>query len=115
MGEQLQNLTQRLVQLPRVIRLVISVFFAAMVTLAVSPLVDHIYLRFFFTEETVMIPALVTVAIASATYIWSWWVFIGTVNSVPSASNYILLYFGVGVVATIIVIALLIQGFSMGQ
>lgn len=113
MGEQLENLTQRLVQLPRFIRLLIAVFFSVMVTLAVSPLVDHIYLRFFFTVETVMIPALVTVTIGSTMYIWSWRIYIGVVNTIPPSEKRVLWYFGVGMTATIIVIVLLVQGVSI--
>ena len=115
MGERLTNLAQRLVRLPRLIRLIVAVFFTAMLTLAVSPLVDHIYIRFFFTAETVMIPALVTVAIASIMYIVGWRIYIGTVNTVPPAGNRILLYFVIGIFATISVIVLLIQGASMAQ
>ena len=115
MGTRLLKLTLHLVQLPRLIRILISLFFAAMVTLAIFALVDHIYLRYFFTEETRMIPALVTVAIASAVYIWGWWGYVGRVHTVPTPSNYILAYFGVGLVATITVIVLLIQGFVLAQ
>ena len=115
MGERLQNLIQGLVQLPRLIRIIIAVFFAGMMTLAVSPLVDHIYLRYFFSIETRILPAFVTVAIASIMYIAGWRIYIGTVNTVPSAKNRILWYFGMGISVTIIVIVLFIQGISMAQ
>lgn len=115
MGEQVGNLTMRLVRLPRLIRIVIALFFATMVTLAISPLVDHIYLRFFFTTETVIVPAMVTVSIASIMYIWGWWGFVGTINTVPQASKYVFLYFVVGIVATISVIILFIQGITSLQ
>jgi len=115
MGGRLKNLTLRLARLPRLLRIVIALFFATMVTLAISPLVDHIYLRFFFTAETVIIPAMVTVSIACVMYIWGWWGFVGTVDTVPSASNHILLYFVIGIVATISVIVLLIQGITLLQ
>ncbi len=115
MGKQLGNLALRLVRLPRIMRIVIALFFATMVTLAISPLVDHIYIRYFFTAETVIVPAMVTVSIASMMYIWGWWGFVGTVNTVPSASNYVLLYFAIGLVATISVIVLLVQGITSIQ
>jgi len=115
MGNLSKNLAMRLIQLPRLIRIVIALFFAAMVTLAIFSLVDHVYLRYFFTVETRMIPALVTVAIASVMYIWGWWGYIGTVNTTPSPSNHVLIYFGVGSIATITVIVLFVQGFSLAQ
>lgn len=115
MGNLLGNLTLRLVQLPRLIRIGIALFFAVMVALAIFSLVDHIYLRYLFTEETRMLPALVTVTIASIMYIWGWWGYIGVVNTTPAPTNFILGYFMVGIIATITVIVLVIQGFALVQ
>jgi hypothetical protein len=109
---RLNSVLLLLVQLPRLVRIIIALFFATMVTLAIFALVDHIYIRYFFTMETRMIPAFVTVAIASVMYIWGWLGFVGTIDTIPASSNSLLLYFGVGFVATFTVIMLVIQGLS---
>ena len=110
MVQRLDQLTQFLTRIPRIWRMLIVAFFALMVALAVSPLVDHIYLRYFFTVETVLVPSLVTVAIASLAYIGGWLIYVGTVKTKPSAQKRILWYFVFGIVVTLIVIVLLIQG-----
>jgi hypothetical protein len=113
MSGRLGILTQRLVDLPRLVRVLIVAFFAVMATLALMPLVDHIYIRFFYTAETVMVPSLVTVALASIMYIGGWWIYIGTVHTTPPARRRVLWYFAVGIAVTIIVIVLLIMGVSI--
>lgn len=101
---------EQLVRLPRLIRVLIVAVFSLVVALAVSPLIDHIYIRFFFSSSTVILPSLVTVAVGSIVYIIGWRIYIGTVNTTPPAENRILWYFGIGAVVTIFVLGLIVYG-----
>ncbi len=61
-----------LFNLPRSVRIVLNGVFALSVTLALFPVVDEIYLRLFFNESTVLVPALVSVSFGLAMYLAGW-------------------------------------------
>ena len=81
-----------------------------MMVAMVFPLVDYVYLRYFFTEGSTIVPSLVSVAFGGLFYVWGWIVYVGTVSTKPSAEKAILWYFVVGGVVTIVVLGLLIYG-----
>lgn len=110
---QLNNVTEQLVGLPRLLRKLIVGFFALMVVFLLFPLVDHIYIRFFFTVDTVMIPALVSVAFGSVFYIIGWRIYVGTIETIPSAEKWVLWYFVIGVIITILVVGLFVYGVAI--
>lgn len=110
MAARLHSLTEQLVELPRLTRMIIVGFFALMVVFLLFPLVDHIYIRFFFTVETVMVPALVSMVFGSAFYIIGWRVYVGTVGTIPQAEKWVLWYFVIGVIVTILVVGLFVYG-----
>jgi len=110
MTQRIEQFLEFVVRLPRLVRILIVAFFALMVVTAVFPLVDHLYIRFFFTAESVMAPSFITMAIGGLFYIWGWFVYVGTVGINPSAQKAILWYFVVGGVVTAIVLGLLIYG-----
>ena len=105
-----QRFLQVIVNLPRLVRIIIVAFFALMAVATVFPLVDYLYLRYFFTADSVIIPSLISVAIGGIVYGWGWIVYVGTVGTKPSAEKAILWYFGVGGVLTIVALGLLIYG-----
>ncbi|MBZ0302122.1 MAG: hypothetical protein K8J31_20395, partial [Anaerolineae bacterium] len=72
--------THRIVGIPRLIRVLLVALFALAVTLSVSPLVDIIYDRHFFSVHTVMIPALVSSGLGLVMYMLGWWLMVGTVG-----------------------------------
>lgn len=107
------RLVSRIVHLPRVIRVLIVGIFALAVTLAVSPLVDVIYDRYFFSTDTLMAPALVTAFLGLGMYLIGWWLIVGTVGETPPAHIRVLWYFGVGTGAVVIVTMLIILGIRL--
>jgi len=107
---QLDQLTTRLVTLPRLMRITIVAFFALMMVFLLFPLIDHIYLRYFYTIETTMIPAIVAVAIGSMSYMTGWWVYVGTAYATPPAEKRVLWYFVIGAITTVLVIGLFVYG-----
>ena len=95
---------------PRMLRILIAGVFSAFVTLALFPVVDAMYLDFFFTMETRALPSLVSSAIGLVTYFVGWQLIVGTIGTRPAARMAILWYFGIGVFAIVLAILLVING-----
>lgn len=110
MVNRLDQWTAQLVELPRIVRIIIAGFFALMVVFLLFPLIDHIYIRFFFTVETTMIPALLTVSIGAVAYLIGWQIYVGTIDSKRSAQKVVLWYFVIGLIVTLLVAGLFMYG-----
>jgi len=104
-----------LLGLPRIGRIGVAALFALVVTLAVSPIIDTIYLRYLYTPESVLAPALVSTGFGLAMYFVGWQLIIGTVGEIPPARMVVLWYVGVGVLAFVLVVVWLITGFASGN
>jgi hypothetical protein len=101
------------VRLPRVLRVVIATLFALAATLAISPLVDTIYTEWFFSAETVILPALISAALGLTMYVLGWWLIVGTVGEQPEARRAIVWYCGIGLFAILTIAFLIIRGVSL--
>lgn len=99
--------------LPRFVRLLIVGLFGVAVTVASSPLVDNIYLRFLYMEQTRMLPALVSVGLGVVMYMFGWWLMVGTAGETAPTRNAVLWYVGVGILAVCLVIVLILNGYSL--
>jgi hypothetical protein len=102
--------------LPRMVRIVVAAGFAMALLVTLFPLIDELYVRYFFDPATVMVPSLVGVAIAGAMYIWGWYLLVGTVDDEKikqSASPMLILYFIVGLAAVLADIVLILHGLSL--
>ncbi len=98
--------------LPRLVRIIAVAIFTLAFTLAVSPLVDYIYLVYLFTEQTRVLPSLVSAAIGVGFYVLGWWLLIGSVGEPRPARPAVLVYVTVGILALCLVIVLAVTGFS---
>lgn len=114
------KLTRRILQLPRLARVVLVALLALVVTLALSPMVDEVYFRLVFDTVTVfsvwlarVLPALLTAAVGLTMYMVGWWLIVGTVGETPAPRPAVLWYFGVGLLALVVVAFLLIRGVSL--
>ncbi|MEO8608982.1 MAG: hypothetical protein ABI690_13925 [Chloroflexota bacterium] len=116
LSEYRKPLTLEFVQwclrLPRLVRIIVVAIFALAFTLAVSPAVDYAYLAYMFTEETRVLPSLVSAAIGIAFYVLGWWLMIGTVGETRPARPAVLVYVLVGIIALCLVIVLALSGYS---
>jgi hypothetical protein len=106
------DVTYKLLKLPRLVRIVIVGIFALSTTLALSPLVDYIYLSYMYTEESRLFPSLVSAGAGLLVYLFGWWLFVGSVDEVPPARRALLLYVMVGVLIVCLLIVLALAGFS---
>jgi hypothetical protein len=67
-----QRLVARILALPRLARVLLVGLFALAVTLSLSPLVDYIYIEYFFNMDTRILPALVSAAVGLGIYVLGW-------------------------------------------
>ncbi len=97
---------------PRLARIIAVAVFALAVTLVISPMVDYLYLRFFYTDETRILPSLVTAAFGILVYFLGWWLLVGTVGEPRPARPAVLVYVTLGIIALCLVIVLAVSGFT---
>jgi hypothetical protein len=105
----------RILNLPRVARISLIGGFALTTTLAVSPLVDEIYLRFFFDESTRIVPSFVSVSIGLVMYLVGWKWVIGTIGESPQVETKIIWYFAIGAMSLILVLVWLLRLLTLGN
>lgn len=110
----LSLLVERFMGLSRFRRILAAGFFSLMVVLAVSPVVDEIYLRFFYSDRTIILPSLVSMSMGVTMYAVGWWLFIGDAEN-DAAQVHILWYLGIGSFAVVLVLIWLIRLIALGQ
>jgi hypothetical protein len=107
-------LAAKLVRLPRLARVVLAGVMALGVTGAIFPLVDLIYIQYFFTPETGIIPSFISSGIGLVFYMAGWYLMVGSSGENQVSSHpALVIYFVIGVAAVCLDIALIIQGYSM--
>jgi hypothetical protein len=107
------QIVERILRLPRFARIGLCALFALAVTLALSPLIDEIYLRFFFSAQTVIAPSLISAVFGLVMYVTGWLLVIGTRGETPPARLGVLWYVLVGILALIVVVFLVVRGVSL--
>lgn len=106
------QLIHRVLALPRWARALIAGLFGLVVTIGVSPLVDYIYLSFFYTEETRVLPSIISVSLGILMYMLGWWLIVGTTGEKPPVRRAVLWYVGVGIFMICLVLVLALYGYS---
>lgn len=116
--EPTQALVNRLLELPRYVRLLITALIALTITMAVFPQIDAIYLRLNTEIDPNnmferLFPSFITAGIGMVIYLIGWRYYVGAPGQTPPARAAVLWYFGVGIVAAVIVVALTVQGIQI--
>ncbi|MFW5691947.1 MAG: hypothetical protein ACOCX3_01205 [Chloroflexota bacterium] len=104
-----RSLVRSVLKLPRITRLVIAGVLALAVTLALSPIIDEIYLRFFFDESTRGLPGLLAAAFGVTMYIIGWFAIVGTSGEAAQERQIAAYYLVVGLLAIGVVLIWLIR------
>jgi hypothetical protein len=110
-----QQVTASVLNIPRIGRMALVGVFGLAVTLALSPLIDDVYLRFLFDPSTRVLPSLVSVGFGLVMYALGWIWLIGTVGDRPPVRRAALAYVLIGILAVLVVVMLLVQGFNIGN
>jgi hypothetical protein len=100
----LERIMVDLLEMPRVARWFVVAFFSLVVTFAVRPFIDTLYVRNFFDEGTVIAPALVAMGFGLLMYIMGYWLIVGWQGQQLSPRRAVLVYIGIGMLAFLIVI-----------
>lgn len=108
------RLVRGVLKLPRPVRILLVAVFALAVTFALSPVIDAVYLRYFFSETTRILPSLVAAAAGLVMYALGWVVMIGTVGETPPERILVLWYSGLGLLVVALVIIMLAAGWISG-
>lgn len=106
---------QAVLRMPRLTRVGLVSVFALSVTVAIFPLVDSVYVQFFFSQATVILPSLVSAGFGLLMYILGWWLLVGTVGEAPPARISVLWYVAVGLLAIVLIIVLALFGIVTGN
>lgn len=104
---------RRILGWSRLVRIILVTVFSLVATAAVFPLVDSVYLANFFSDETRILPSFIAVGIGIIMYVVGWWFLVGTRGEQPPERIIVIIYFVLGVVLTIFVIALIMNGYSV--
>ncbi|MBC7813686.1 MAG: hypothetical protein H7175_21190 [Burkholderiales bacterium] len=101
-------------RLPRAVRMLIVGIFALLFTEMVRPTIDGLYLRFMFTHETRMLPALVLAAVGLGFYVLGWYLVVGLSGETPAPRRALSVYMGAGVLSLIAIAVQIVIGISIG-
>lgn len=88
----------------RLKRMAIAVSFALAVTYLLFPIVDLIYMEYFFSVDTVIVPSLVTATVGVVMYMLGWYLLVGNANTRPEMRLVTLWYLILGILAVVLVI-----------
>ncbi|MCU0481147.1 MAG: hypothetical protein MUE54_08040 [Anaerolineae bacterium] len=69
---------EQVASMNRLLRLLLVAIFAISTTLAFSPLIDSIYLQYFFTPETRILPSLIAMGLGLVMYAFGWFYLVGS-------------------------------------
>jgi hypothetical protein len=118
MGREMAKRWQKsLSGIPRWGRMLIVAVMSLAVTLIIFPQVDLIYMDHFFNLDTVIIPSYVSAGIGMLMYVAGWVLVVGWGDNKPheqvSSSPALLWYIGLGALALIVCMVLLLHGLAL--
>ncbi len=88
--------------------------FALAVTLAITPIVDGVYLANFYSVDTRIVPSLISTALGIGFYVVGWRLIIGYAGETPAPRRAVLWYFCIGAAACAVVAVLVVIGAISG-
>lgn len=107
-------LLQRVVALPRWVRITLALVFAVSLTLLVTPVVDYLYLSQFYSEGTLILPSLLSTAAGVVLYFIGWRLMVGFAGETPKPGMALFWYFVAGIVILLVALVLVVNGALSG-
>ncbi len=104
---------RRILGWSRLVRIIVVTIFALAATTAVFPVVDSVYLANFFSDETRILPSIIAAGVGIIMYVVGWWFLVGTRGEQPPERFEVVIYFVCGVVLTVFVLTLIMNGYSV--
>ncbi len=109
------TVAQRVIALPRMVRIGMISMFALTLVAALFPLVDHLYLILFYSPQTTLLPSLVSALAGVAMFVLGWVLIVGWAGEQPPARPVVMWYFIGGVFIIIFVAFLMLYGMFTGS
>ncbi len=106
-------LVRKILGWSRLVRIIIISVFALAVTASVFPMVDFIYMKNFFNEQTVILPSFVSTALGIITYGVGWWLLVGIRGEKRPERTAVFFYVVFGFLVLIFVFILIINGYHV--
>jgi uncharacterized membrane protein YwzB len=94
-----------LLNFPRITRIIIAGVFALSLTLALSPIVDRLYEQYFYSEETLILPAIISAVLGVLMYVLGWFAIVGVNDEKLIPSKAVVGYLLLGMMAVLLVLA----------
>lgn len=91
---------ETILSLPRLVRIGLVILPTFALVAIIQPIIDAIYLRYFFTMETRGVPSLITAAAALGYFLTGWLLIVGNIGETPPPRRavQIYLYLSIGIV-----------------
>lgn len=107
-----ESIIKRILHAPRIVRIIIVAVVGILFTSLVFPLVDSIYINYFFSESTTILPSFISTGFGIAIYGVGWWLLVGTRGTELQERPIILWYIIGSVIIFALVIILILNGYS---
>lgn len=92
----------RILGQPRRVRIGIAILYSLAVTYLLFSIVDTLYIRYFFSMDTLILPSLITGGIGLVTYMLGWYLLVGNQQSPPEMRFVTLWYLVLGGIAVLL-------------
>ncbi|MCK6578082.1 MAG: hypothetical protein L6Q98_08265 [Anaerolineae bacterium] len=113
-GEVHSSLAGQILSLKRYQRIGLVMVYSIGLTLLLMPMVDNVYLSYFFSAQTVLVPALLSAGAGVIMYAVGWRLMIGYVGELPPERASVVIYVLMGTVILLMVITLVVIGSVVG-
>jgi hypothetical protein len=108
--QEAHGLREQTFALPRWGRILLCAAFAVATALLVTPIVDNVYVTNFFSQDTVMLPTVVSTLLGFVVYVVGYFLVIGQVGEVPPPRRAAVWYIALGLIALALVLILVMIG-----
>lgn len=109
------SLAGQILDLPRLMRISLVLIYSLSFTLLLFPLVDSLYLTYFYTPDTVNIPALLSAVAGILMYLLGWRLMVGYAGERPPERMAVVGYLLLGTIILLMVITLFVIGAVIGS
>ncbi|MBL8134347.1 MAG: hypothetical protein JNL42_20970 [Anaerolineae bacterium] len=113
-SEARSGVAGQILSLKRYQRIGLVMVYSIGLTLLLMPLVDNVYLSYFFSSQTVLVPALLSAGAGIFMYAIGWRLMVGYVGDLPPERTSVVIYVLTGTVILLMVITLVIIGSVVG-
>ncbi|PJF26192.1 MAG: hypothetical protein CUN53_08950 [Phototrophicales bacterium] len=106
----IDGMVRRTLRFSRIGRILVCAVIALATTVTIRPLIDLVYLDYFYDPGTVIVPAWIATAVGIAVYAVGWRLVVGMAGEVPQPNRAAVYYLVVGVGLIVYIVVLTVHG-----